>query len=342
MTILGIESSCDETSAAVLCDGVLCSNIISSQLFHTEFGGVVPELASRAHLRAIIPVITESLRDASLGIENIDVVAATQGPGLIGSLLVGLNAAKAIAFSRDIPFIPVHHIEAHLFSAFLHERHPPFPYLGLVVSGGHTLLVVVHGVGRYRLLGSTIDDAAGEAFDKVAKMMGLGFPGGPVIDMRAARGNPSAISFARPLMESGDYRFSFSGLKTSVLYYLRGHATDGVLQIGEKEIDDVCAGFQQAIVDVLVRKSMLAAEEFGLQHIAVAGGVSANTGLSTALRIAAAERGLEVYIPDIIFSTDNAAMVAKLAEMKGLSAAVPDLCAPAFARLSDTLFDENS
>jgi N6-L-threonylcarbamoyladenine synthase len=342
VTILGIESSCDETSAAVLRDGVLRSNIISSQLFHTEYGGVVPELASRAHLQAIIPVVTESLREASLGIEDIDAVAATQGPGLIGSLLVGLNAAKAIAFSRVIPFIPVHHIEAHLFSPFLHERHPSFPYLGLVVSGGHTLLVVVQAVGRYRLLGSTIDDAAGEAFDKVAKMMGLGFPGGPAIDTRAARGDPSAISFARPLIESGDYRFSFSGLKTSVLYYLRDHATDGVLQIGEKEIDDVCAGFQQAVVDVLVRKTMRAAEEFGLKDIAVAGGVSANTGLSAALRLAAAGRGLEVYIPDIVFSTDNAAMVAKLAEMKGLSAAVPDLSAPAFARISDTLFDENA
>lgn len=341
VTFLGIESSCDETSAAVVRDGALLSNIISSQFFHTMYGGVVPELAGRAHLKATIPVIEQSLREAGCGIEDITAVAATQGPGLIGSLLVGLNTAKAIAFSRQIPFIPVHHIEAHLFSPFLHERHPAFPYLGLVVSGGHTLLVIVEQVGRYRLLGSTIDDAAGEAFDKVAKMMGLGFPGGPEIDRRAVRGNPEAITFARPLLDSGDYRFSFSGLKTSVLYYLRDRAVDGSLDMSESEIDDVCAGFQQAAVDVLVTKTLRAAEEFSLRDIAVAGGVSANSRLKKVLQARTADTGREVYIPDIAFSTDNAAMVANLAEMKGLAAAEPLLHAPAFARITDTLFHEN-
>ena len=342
VTILGIESSCDETSAAVVRDGALLSNIISSQFFHSAYGGVVPELASRAHLKAAIPVIEESLREAGCAIEDITAVAATQGPGLIGSLLVGLNAAKGIALSRQIPFIPIHHIEAHLFSPFLHARHPAFPYLALVVSGGHTLLIVVEAVGQYRLLGSTIDDAAGEAFDKVAKMMGLGFPGGPVIDDRAARGNADAISFARPLMDSGDYRFSFSGLKTSVLYYLRDRAVDGVLAMNDSEIDDVCAAFQQAAVDVLAAKVLRAAEEFSLHDIALAGGVSANSGLKKELLARAADAGREVYIPDIAFSTDNAAMVARLAELKGLESAEPSLHAPAFARITDTLFHENS
>jgi len=342
VTILGIESSCDETSAAVVRDGALLSNVISSQFFHTAYGGVVPELASRAHLKAVIPVIEESLREAGLAIEDMTAVAATQGPGLIGSLLVGLNAAKGIALSCRIPFIPIHHIEAHLFSPFLHEHHPAFPYLALVVSGGHTLLVIVEDVGRYRLLGSTIDDAAGEAFDKVAKMMGLGFPGGPAIDRRAARGNPNAIAFARPLIDSGDYRFSFSGLKTSVLYYLRDRAVDGVLSMNDAEIDDVCAAFQQAAVDVLTAKALRAAEEFSLRDIALAGGVSANSGLKETLRVRATDIGRDVFIPDIVFSTDNAAMVARLAELKGLESAAPSLHAPAFARITDTLFHEHS
>ncbi len=342
MTILGIESSCDETSAAVVRDGVLLSNVISSQHFHSAYGGVVPELASRAHLQAVLPIIRRALEEAGITTGDIDAVAGTQGPGLIGSLLVGLNVGKGFALGSGIPFIPIHHIEAHLFSTFLDEPHPEFPYLGLVVSGGHTLLIVVHGVGEYEFLGSTIDDAVGEAFDKVAKMLGLGYPGGPVIDQRAQRGNPTAIAFARPMIDSKDYRFSFSGLKTSVLYHLRDRAVDGILDLSESDIDDICAGFQQAAVDVLVAKVMRAVEQFQLQDIAVVGGVSANTGLGAALRARSAVSGHRVFIPDLRFSTDNAAMVARLADLKGLPADPSNLIAPAFARIGDTFFHDAS
>ena len=340
MTILGIESSCDETSAAVVRDGVLLSNIISSQHFHNAYGGVVPELASRAHLQSILPIIREALGEAAIAAEEIDAVASTQGPGLIGSLLVGLNVGKGFALARGIPFIPVHHIEAHLFSTFLDDPHPAFPYLGLVVSGGHTLLVVVKAVGSYELLGSTIDDAVGEAFDKVAKMLGLGYPGGPVIDRRARRGNPSAVTFARPMIDSGDFRFSFSGLKTSVLYHLRDRAVDGILELSESEVDDICAGFQKAVTDVLVAKVFRAMRLHDLRDIAVVGGVSANSGLSAALLVEAASGGYRVFIPDLRFSTDNAAMVARLADLKGMPADPSDLIAPAFARIGDTFFHD--
>jgi len=340
VTVLGIESSCDETSAAVVQDGTLCANVISSQHFHGEYGGVVPELASRAHLRAILPIIDQALAEAGTEYGEIDAVAATQGPGLIGSLLVGLNTGKAIAISRGIPFLPVHHIEAHLFSPFLQQPQPAFPYLGLVVSGGHTLLIEVRDLGTYRLLGSTIDDAAGEAFDKVGKMLGLGYPGGPEIDRRAREGNPLSVRFARPLLDSGDFRFSFSGLKTSVLYHLRDRAVDGVLELSDAELNDICASFQHAVTDVLVTKVMYAAEKHDIRDIAVVGGVSANTGLQTALHAEAAKRELRVFVPDLAFSTDNAAMVAMLAFMQYSRGARGTLNAPAFARISDTMFHE--
>ncbi|MCZ7555255.1 MAG: tRNA (adenosine(37)-N6)-threonylcarbamoyltransferase complex transferase subunit TsaD [Bacteroidia bacterium] len=339
MTILGIESSCDETSAAVLRDGTLLSNIISSQLFHTDFGGVVPELASRAHLRAIVPIIQAALDDAGVTIEDVDAVAATQGPGLIGSLLVGLNTGKAIAAARGLPFIGVNHVEAHLYSAFLGEEKPDFPYLALAVSGGHTLLVLVHDTERLTLLGGTIDDAAGEAFDKVAKMLGLGFPGGPLIDALAQEGNAAAIAFPRPLLDEEGYRFSFSGLKTSVLYHLRRRAVDGILRLTDAELRDICASFQQAVVDILVGKMLRAAAEFGIRDLAVAGGVSANAGLGKALRARAGAIGKRVFIPPPVYSTDNAAMIALLASFR-LSRARKQPQAPAFARLAGTLFHE--
>lgn len=338
VTVLGIESSCDETSAAVVRNGTLCSNIISSQLFHSEYGGVVPELASRAHLRAILPIIRKALDDAQVSIEDVDAVAATQGPGLIGSLLVGLNTGKGIAIARDIPFLPVHHIEAHLFSPYLHDPHPEPPFLGLVVSGGHTLLILVRNVGKYELLGTTIDDAAGEAFDKVAKMLDLGYPGGPVIDARAARGNPNAVTFARPLLDSKDYRFSFSGLKTSVLYHLRDRAENGVLRLNEDEVDDICASFQRAATDVLASKVLRAAKEYDIRDIAVAGGVSANSGLKHALHTGAERIGRKVFIPDIAYSTDNAAMIAMLASLQLQQGAQGGLQSPAFARIADSMF----
>ncbi len=339
VTVLGIESSCDETSAAVVCDGTLLSNIISSQMFHGEYGGVVPELASRAHLRSILPIIRKALDQAETSFATLDAIAATQGPGLIGSLLVGLNTGKGMALGLNIPFLPVHHIEAHLFSPFLQDEHPELPFLGLVVSGGHTLLIEVKDIADYRLLGSTIDDAAGEAFDKVAKMLDLGYPGGPEIDRRAQLGNPEAIAFARPLLDSRDFRFSFSGLKTSVLYHLRDRAVDGILDLSDRELNDICASFQQAVSDVLVRKTMRAAAEHGIRDIAVVGGVSANSGLTSALRDAARQQQRRVFIPDIEFSTDNAAMVAMLASLKLEHGDEGTLHAPAFARIADTLFD---
>jgi N6-L-threonylcarbamoyladenine synthase len=339
VTILGIESSCDETSAAVMKDGVLLSNIISSQLFHTDFGGVVPELASRAHLRAIVPILQAALDKAGVDIGAVEAVAATQGPGLIGSLLVGLNTGKAIAAARGLPFIGINHVEAHLYSAFLGEEKPDFPYLALAVSGGHTLLVLVHDTARLTLLGSTIDDAAGEAFDKVAKMLGLGFPGGPLIDALAREGNASAIAFPRPLLDEAGYRFSFSGLKTAVLYHLRRRAVDGVLQLTDEEVRDICASFQQAVVDILVGKMLRAAAEYNIRDLAVAGGVSANSGLGENLRERAAAAGKRVFIPPPVYSTDNAAMIALLASFR-ISHAELQPVAPAFARLAGTLFNE--
>jgi N6-L-threonylcarbamoyladenine synthase len=333
VTILGIESSCDETSAAVLTDGVLLSNVISSQYVHARYGGVVPELASRAHLQSVVPIIRQALDDAGVQLGEIDAVAATQGPGLIGSLLVGLNAGKAIAASLGVPFIPTHHIEAHMFSAFLDIPHPEMPFLTLVVSGGHTLLVAVNDVDAYRVLGSTIDDAAGEAFDKVGKMLGLGFPGGPQIERIGSGGNPGAISFPRPLLESDDYQFSFSGLKTAVLYHLRRREGSAGSALAEAELADICASFQAAIVDVLVGKTCRAAVELGFGDIALAGGVSANGVLRAALSQRAAELGMRTFLPRPEFTTDNAAMVAMLAYLKLRRGATGTLTAPAFARV---------
>ena len=338
MTILGIESSCEETSAAVFRDGVLRSNVISSQFFHTEYGGVVPELASRAHLKAVLPIVRQALTEAGTDVSELDAVAATRGPGVMGSLLGGLNLGKALAVSRGIPFLPVNHIEAHLFSTFLQDPHPEFPFLALAVSGGHTLLVRIDDVGSYTLLGGTIDDAAGEAFDKVAKMLGLGFPGGPVIDRLAAAGNPHAHDFPRPLLDEDGFRFSFSGLKTSVLYHLRRHAVDGVLQLSEDERADICASFQRAVVDVLAGKMLRAAALHGIRDLSVVGGVSANRELQQRLRDEAATRGLRIFIPDLIHSTDNAAMVARLAALRLEHGATGTLNAPAFARLGERLF----
>jgi N6-L-threonylcarbamoyladenine synthase len=342
VTILGIESSCDETSAAVVRDGELLSNIISSQYFHSEFGGIVPELASRAHLRAALPIIREALTDARVAVSGLGAVAATQGPGLIGSLLVGLNIGKALALSLEIPFLPIHHIEAHLFSTFLQKPHPTFPFLGLAVSGGHTLLVRIDNIGSYTLLGSTIDDAAGEAFDKVGKMLGLGFPGGPAIDRCAALGNADAHHFPRPLLDIDDYRFSFSGLKTSVLYHLRRRDKMEANSLSDDERNDICASFQAAVVDVLAGKTIRAAREHGIRDIALVGGVSANSELQRRLREDGLKNGMRVFIPDLIYSTDNAAMVARLASLKLDQNEHGSLHAPAFARIGDTLFDAHS
>lgn len=320
MTILGIESSCDETSAAVVKDGMLLSNVTATQLFHSKYGGVVPELASRAHQLRIIPVVEESLQKAGVAKEELDGVGAVYGPGLIGAILVGLSFGKSMAMGLGIPFVGVDHMEAHLFSNLIDDPKPSFPFVNLTVSGGHTQLVLVRGPFDYQMLGETKDDAAGEAFDKVAKMLGIGYPGGPLIDKFASKGDPSFVHFPRPYLGEDSLEFSFSGLKTSVLYHLRkvGYTAAGAGRQDEHEklLANLCASFQAAAVDVLVAKAIKAAEVSKVRHIAVAGGVSANSELRRRLKEAASNRGLEVFVPKLEFCTDNGAMVAMVAYTK--------------------------
>jgi N6-L-threonylcarbamoyladenine synthase len=302
-TILGIETSCDETAAAVVRDGrVVLSSVVSSQIdIHARFGGVVPEIASRAHVELLTPVIAEALVEAGVDETGIDAVACTVGPGLIGSLLVGVSAAKALALVWDVPFVGVNHLEAHFVAAFLEEPDLAPPIVVLLVSGGHTMLVEVSEIGKYRVIGSTIDDAAGEAFDKVARFLGLGYPGGPAIDREAMAGDPNAIRFPRAMMDSG-YDFSFSGVKTSVINHVRKHSD--VLTA------DVCASFQEAVVDVLVTKARRAAKELGAKGMALAGGVAANSVLRERLLDACTDDGLHGFLPSRAMCTDNAAMIA--------------------------------
>ncbi|MEX2117262.1 MAG: tRNA (adenosine(37)-N6)-threonylcarbamoyltransferase complex transferase subunit TsaD [Bacteroidota bacterium] len=311
MTILGIETSCDETSAAVIRDGRLLSNVISSQIFHAKYGGVVPELASRAHLRLIGPVVTEALSRAKVDKTDLQVVAAVYGPGLIGSILVGLSYGKALSFGLGIPFIGVNHMEAHIVSNLIDDEKPDFPFVHLTVSGGHTQLVLVKSALDYELLGETRDDAAGEAFDKTAKMLGIDYPGGPLIDALAKQGNPKAVKFPRPYLAAEGFEFSFSGLKTSVLYHLRrNNITPETLAQNQPLLRDLCASLQAAIVDVLIFKLIRAAEQFNVRSIAVAGGVAANSELRTRLEAEASRRGLKMFIPRFEYCTDNGAMIA--------------------------------
>lgn len=311
MIVLGIETSCDETSAAVLSDGMVRSNIISSQYVHSRYGGVVPELASRAHQRMIIEVVEEALHRAKTDKYHLDGVAATQGPGLVGALLVGLNFGKALAYGLGIPFTAVNHIEGHLYSAFLAEEKPSYPFISLIVSGGHTMLVHVAEPFRHRLLGTTRDDAAGEAFDKVAKMLGLGYPGGPKIDALAVQGNPQAVHFPRSMLEKGTFDFSFSGIKTSVLYYLRNNGwLDAPSQIAPRHLSDICASFQDAVVDVLVEKTMRAANTMKVRDVALAGGVSANSRLRARIKEECDRHGFRSFFPKMEYCMDNGAMIA--------------------------------
>ncbi len=310
MRILGIESSCDDTAAAVLVDGKVLSSIVASQdEIHRQYGGVVPELASRSHLRKILPVIEAALQRAEMSLNDIDGVAATCGPGLIGSLLVGLSAAKSIAYVRGLPFAGVNHLEGHLLSPRL-EADVPFPYLALLVSGGDTSLYYAEDLGRYRPLGSTRDDAAGEAFDKAARAMGLGYPGGRVIDELARRGNAQAVRFPRARLKPRRghedlIEFSFSGLKTAVWQYVR----DNPIQ-GESMAADIAASFQAAVIDMLLEKVELALDRTGCSQLVIAGGVSANSGLRERATAMGAARGVRVCIPAMRFCTDNAAMIA--------------------------------
>ncbi len=338
MTVLGIETSCDETSVAVVNDGVVESNIISSQLVHALYGGVVPELASRAHQRRIIQVVDEALHAAKTDKQEINGVAATQGPGLAGALLVGLNFGKAMAYGLRIPFIAVNHMEGHLYSNFLGEQKPSFPFLALIVSGGHTMLVAVEAPFRHRLLGQTRDDAAGEAFDKVARMLGLGYPGGPVIDRLSAQGDPHAINFPRSYLEEGTYDFSFSGIKTSVLYYLRRQGLmdhdESESPLDQQQLSDICASFQMAVVDVLVAKAIAAANAFGIKNITLAGGVSANSMLRKKMTEEAQQNGCRVFYPPIEYCMDNGAMIGYVGWMKLKRGERSDFESSAVANLS--------
>lgn len=318
MTLLAIESSCDETSAAVVRDGVVLANVVSSQTkLHAEYGGVVPELATREHLRNLTPVVRETLAAAGVAMGDLDAVAATRGPGLPAALMAGLKAVEALAFTLRKPLVTVNHHEAHLYSPWI-TGHPPRadfesfePSVSLIVSGGHTILVHVEGELRHRVLGSTIDDAAGECFDKIAKLIGLPYPGGPLVDKLAKEGNPAAYDFPRPMIHDEGDDFSFSGLKTSVRYFLEkrpGLADD------PKQLRDLCASVQAAIVETLVTKTIRAAKRLGVKCVTASGGVTCNTGLRDQLTRACQKNGLTLRLADRMLCTDNAAMIGVLAE----------------------------
>ena len=339
--ILGIDTSCDETAAAVVADGKeVLSNIVASQIeVHQEYGGVVPELASRKHIEAINYIVSRALVEADVTFKDLEAIAVTNRPGLIGALLVGVAAAKSLAYCHNLPLLGINHIEGHIYAPFLAQLASQnllsenmvhdaltFPHICLTVSGGHTLLVEVHEGWQYKVLGSTQDDAAGEVYDKVAKYLGLGFPGGKVIDELAQKGDPSAVKFPRPMRNSGDYQFSFSGIKTSVRYFVEKARRAGVLVEGEQDvsstnadmitIEDIAASFQAAVVDVLVYKSLRAAKATGVRSITLTGGVAANSQLRASLKVAASEIGAEVYYPPISLCTDNGAMIAGIAYEK--------------------------
>lgn len=312
LLILGIESSCDDTSAAVLRGNTLLSNVIASQAVHKEYGGVVPELASRAHEQNILPVVSEAIKRAGISANDLDAIAFTRGPGLLGSLLVGVNYAKGLAMSLGIPMVEVNHLHAHVMAHFIEEKgeehqSPEYPFLCLLVSGGNSQIILCHSPYKMEIVGQTIDDAAGEAFDKCAKVMGLGYPGGPIVNRLANEGNPHAFKFAKPNVPGYDY--SFSGLKTSFLYTLRDEIKLNPNFVEENK-EDLCASLQYTVIEILMKKLRLAAKELKIKHVAVAGGVSANTGLREAFVDHARRYGWSIYIPKFAYTTDNAAMVA--------------------------------
>ena len=320
MTLLALETSCDETSAAVICDGAILSNVVSSQVkLHSEYGGVVPELAAREHLRNLTPVVEAALREAGVRAEELDAIAATQGPGLPTALLMGFKAGQAMAFALRKPFVGIHHHEAHLYSPWISGSPPRAdfdafePNVSLIVSGGHTMLVHVESELKHRVLGGTIDDAAGECFDKTGKLMGLAYPAGPIIDRLAEQGNPKAYDFPRPLLNDANDDFSFSGLKTSVRYFLRDHPA---LVEDEQSVRDLCASVQAAIVEVLVTKTIRAAKRLCVRCVTASGGVTCNRALRRALREACEKRGFKLRLAECSLCTDNAAMIGILAERK--------------------------
>lgn len=310
--ILGIESSCDDTSAAIIRDGIICSNVVASQTVHEEYGGVVPELASRAHQQNIVPVVHQALKEAGITKEELSAIAFTRGPGLLGSLLVGTSFAKGLSTALNIPLIDVNHLQAHVLAHFIKEdaddvSHPKFPFLCLLVSGGNSQIILVESFQKMKIIGQTIDDAAGEAFDKCAKVMGLAYPGGPVVDKLAKLGDSDKFQFNKPNIQGYDY--SFSGLKTSFLYFLRDELKKDADFI-EKNKEDLSASLQKTIVDILMDKLRDAARDYKMDEIAIAGGVSANSGLRASFVSHAQKYGWNIYIPKFEYTTDNAAMVA--------------------------------
>lgn len=335
LTLLGIESSCDDTSAAVIRDGYLLSNVIASQKVHEAYGGVVPELASRAHQQHIIPVVDQALRQAGVTPSELSAVAFTRGPGLMGSLLVGTSFTKGLALALGIPMVEVNHLQAHILAHFIKtadEPHqaPRFPFLCLLVSGGNSQIVLVRATNDMEIIGQTIDDAAGEAFDKCAKVMGLPYPGGPVVDKLAKEGNPKAFTFSKPRIPG--YNYSFSGLKTSFLYTLRDRLVDDPNFIQTNQVD-LCASLQHTIIDILMEKLKKAANDLSIKEIAVAGGVSANSGLREALLSTAKRQGWTMHIPKFAYTTDNAAMIAMTGYFRYLDGVFAPLDAAPYSKV---------
>jgi N6-L-threonylcarbamoyladenine synthase len=312
--LLAIESSCDETSASIIKNGKILNNIVASQLVHEQYGGVVPELASRAHQQDIVRVVQEAVSDAGITPNELSGVGFTRGPGLLGSLLVGTSFSKSLALGLGIPLMEINHMQAHVLAHFIDDPKPSFPFICLTVSGGHTQLVLVKDFLEMEVIGETADDAVGEAFDKAAKMLGLGYPGGPKIDKLAAQGNPNAFTF--PLSEMPDLKFSFSGIKTSLLYFIQNKGEDFV----KENLADICASYQSALLKMLINKLKKAAKLFKVKEIAIAGGVSANSGLRKALAAEAEKQRWNLYIPDFQYCTDNAGMIAIAAHYKFLNA----------------------
>ena len=329
ITILAIESSCDETSAAICRDGNILSNFIANQTVHEKYGGVVPELASRAHMQKIVPVVDTALAEAGISLEELDAIAFTQAPGLIGSLLVGSQFAKSLALALDKPLIAVHHMQAHVLANLIESPRPSFPFLCLTVSGGHTQIVLTRSATDMEIIGETIDDAAGEAFDKTAKLIGLPYPGGPLVDKYAKEGNPDRFKFSKPQIEG--LNFSFSGLKTSVLYFLQKEAKEDP-QFIQNNLADICASVQKTIINILMKKLKKAAIQTGITELCIAGGVSANSGLRQAFSELGVKHQWKTYIPAFQYCTDNAGMIAITAYYKYLAGEFSDLSVAASAR----------
>lgn len=328
--ILAIESSCDDTSAAVCVDGVVLSNVIANQKIHEAYGGVVPELASRVHQQNIVPAVQQALINAKVSKNDVDAVAFTRGPGLLGSLLVGVSFAKSFALAKSLPIIEVNHMQAHILAHFIEDPKPTFPFLCLTVSGGHTQIVLVKDYFDMEVIGQTLDDAAGEAMDKTSKILGLPYPGGPLIDKHARNGNPDAYKFPEPQIAGLD--FSFSGLKTSILYFIRDNVAANPTFI-EDNIADICASVEQRIVTILLNKLSKAAKEYGIKDVALAGGVSANTGLRQELQKMGEKNGWNCFIPQMQYCTDNAAMIAIAAHYKFLKGDFADQSIAPLARM---------